>query len=219
MVLASSVAFASLIGSPHCLGMCGPLAASVSRSFSQSLFYNLGRGTGYLGLGILFGKTGEWLLSVSSKNFQYGATVAMVVLILFISFRIAIDKPWHVRLPQWLLTFQSRFMRFVFKSEMGDTSKSFLAGVLTIGLPCGWLYTFVGLAAATGSGLRGGTVLLAFWLGTLPAMLSAPSVVGHLLRKVQGRSPILAAGFVASSALLVVWLKWASVVAPMTSCH
>ena len=47
-----------------------------------------------------------------------------------------------------------------------------LIGLLTGLLPCGWLYAFVVTAAGTGHPLHGAAVMAAFWLGTVPVLLT-----------------------------------------------
>ena len=45
-------------------------------------------------------------------------------------------------------------------------------GLLTALLPCGWLYLFALFAAGTGSWLSGSVVMIAFWLGSVPALVA-----------------------------------------------
>ena len=52
----------------------------------------------------------------------------------------------------------------------GPIGRGLAIGVLTTGLPCGWLYAFVLTAAGTGDPLSGALAMSAFWLGTLPVM-------------------------------------------------
>ena len=47
------------------------------------------------------------------------------------------------------------------------------AGFLWGALPCGLVYSVVALAATSGNAAGGAAVMLAFWLGTLPALLFA----------------------------------------------
>jgi sulfite exporter TauE/SafE len=49
--------------------------------------------------------------------------------------------------------------------------RALLLGAMTTLLPCGWLWAFVVAAAGAGSALGGGAVMVAFWLGTVPALL------------------------------------------------
>ncbi len=48
--------------------------------------------------------------------------------------------------------------------------RSVAIGAITTWLPCGWLYLFVLVAAATAGVLPAMAVMFAFWLGTLPAL-------------------------------------------------
>src|SRR5690606_22224328 len=43
------------------------------------------------------------------------------------------------------------------------------AGLLTALLPCGWLWAYLAVAASTGSVAGGSLVMVAFWLGSVPA--------------------------------------------------
>jgi sulfite exporter TauE/SafE len=49
-------------------------------------------------------------------------------------------------------------------------------------MPCGLVYSVLLVAAAAGSAARGGVLLLAFGLGTLPAMLGLAQLGGRLVR-------------------------------------
>jgi sulfite exporter TauE/SafE len=65
-------------------------------------------------------------------------------------------------------------------------------GLLTALLPCGWLYLFALLAAGTGGALSGAILMAAFWLGSVPALVSL--VAGsRLLTKPLRRAVPLAA--------------------------
>lgn len=218
-ILTMTVWSASVVGSPHCLGMCGPLAAGVSRTLTHNIFYNLGRGVAYASIGALFGAAGEALMGFQSPELQMSATVLMIALVLVVSWKIASGKPWHMPWPNWFLNWHRKFTVRVLKSEeMGESGRSFTTGLLAAALPCGWLYTFAGLSAATGSASRGALVLVAFWLGTLPMMMAAPLLAGRALTALQVKSPRIAGLMVASSALVAIWAKWGSVITH-TACH
>jgi sulfite exporter TauE/SafE len=55
-------------------------------------------------------------------------------------------------------------------------------GLASTLLPCGWLWSFVILAAGTGSAWSGGVVMASFWVGTLPA-LAGVGAIARLLGK------------------------------------
>ena len=56
-------------------------------------------------------------------------------------------------------------------------------GLLTPLLPCGFLYTFVLLAAGTGSAVQGAAVMAILWLGTAPALLGVGALTDALGRR------------------------------------
>lgn len=67
-----------------------------------------------------------------------------------------------------------------------------IVGLLTALLPCGWLYLFALLAAGTGSAFAGASLMAAFWLGSVPALVSLV-VSTRLLRSSLRRALPLAA--------------------------
>ena len=62
-------------------------------------------------------------------------------------------------------------------------------GLLSVFLPCGWLYGFAVVTAATQTLWGGVWVMTVFWLGTLPALSFAPIALRRLLLPLQQRWP------------------------------
>jgi sulfite exporter TauE/SafE len=61
-----------------------------------------------------------------------------------------------------------------------------LVGLLTGLLPCGWLWAFLVTAAGTGHPVTGAAVMVAFWIGTVPALVAIGlgfQLVGAPLRR------------------------------------
>jgi sulfite exporter TauE/SafE len=65
--------------------------------------------------------------------------------------------------------------------------------LLTALLPCGWLYLFALAAASAGNPLRGILVMAAFWLGTLPILVSLGIGVQTLTGTLGRRIPLVTA--------------------------
>ena len=165
-----------ILGSFHCMGMCGPLALSLplsgnnlSEKFIGALIYNIGRIITYATFGLAFGVIGK---SVALFGFQQWLSIALGVLI--IAFLILPKIA-----PQWFKNIQLEVG--IFKTVRNKLGKLFSnkqkSSLLTIGLlngllPCGLVY--VAIAAATATGSIGGSVLFMsfFGLGTLPVMWS-----------------------------------------------
>ena len=77
-----------ILGSIHCIGMCGPIALALPMSQNSRLrlvlgriLYNLGRATTYAGIGLFAGLVGQ---SLSLAGFQQAVSVISGVLILII---------------------------------------------------------------------------------------------------------------------------------------
>lgn len=206
--LFGAVLTASLIGSPHCAGMCGPLAILASSTPNhhgswKQLFatYHLSRLLGYLLLGMIAGSIGAALdLSGTLLGVQRTAALlaggAMIVIGIFAVVRFWGGQAFHFSLPAPL----QRMLREVHQrlNRLTPVPRAAGIGLLTVFLPCGWLYAFVITAAGTAHPLFGGVVMLSFWLGTLPAL----TVVMIGVRQLAGRWRIYLP--VATSILLIV---------------
>ncbi len=235
-----AVLMASLVGSLHCVAMCGPLAAlhhggaragrdGKARAWRGLSLHQLGRGLGYLGLGVLAGIAGKLVdLAGAALAIQraamIGAAAALVAWGLLLASRAAGHPLARVLgkararagagemagsgasaattspAPGW-------FGRgLVQLKKHPPARRAFGLGLLNALLPCGWLWAFVALAASTGHPLAGAATMLAFWLGTLPALLGASALAAPLLRHLRPRWPLVTAALVfglAGAALLL----------------
>ena len=172
---------AGLLGSLHCVGMCGGIASalgmslkkSTSNTFNAALFFQIGRISSYCVAGYIVGTFGEiFAQSDSLKGFS-----------LFLRFFSAI---FMIGLG---LYFAGLFPYFTMIEKMGvplwkkisPLSKHFLPvkhlhqayglGFLWGWIPCGLTYSILLWAVSAGSAIEGGMLMLAFGLGTIPAML------------------------------------------------
>jgi len=165
---------ASLIGSPHCAGMCGGFVALYSHSSPKNFYahslYNLGRLTTYLLLGAsaaLLGSTLDQTIPIARFSaFFVGIALVISGLLKLFEVRLEILRPLHTAIGR--LT--TKLAKATF--DLSNTFKPFVIGLITTFLPCGWLYTFVALALASSNMLSALTIMFAFWLGTLPIMLA-----------------------------------------------
>ncbi len=162
-----------LMGSFHCVGMCGPIALSLplrGDNFWQKawggLLYNFGRSITYGIKGAFFGLIG---FSFSILGFQKGISITMG------SFMIA-----SVLIPKYfkkrkLIKFEfitirlNRALQRLFK--MRSYKGLFLIGLANGVLPCGLVYLALAGAVGTGSAPLGMGYMILFGLGTLPMMM------------------------------------------------
>ena len=184
MTTLAAVLVASLFGSLHCAGMCGPLAAfAVGGSQRRTsgmrvgvhLAYHGGRLTTYGLLGAIAGLVGAALdlggtLVGLSRIAAVLAGTGMIAVGLIAVLR-SMGGSWP-QLPvpgglqRWVLAGQRVALHW------GPLPRAAAIGLLTAFLPCGWLYAFVIIAGGTGSLAAGAAVMIAFWLGTVPVLAS-----------------------------------------------
>jgi len=170
-----------LLGGGHCVGMCGGIVAAVTVTLPKQqpklgylLAYNLGRISSYTVAGVLAGAVGassfflQQVLPVE-KILYAMASLMLIVLGLYLA------GIWHgVTKLEWLGSLlwqrlQPLSRRFL---PVQSLSQAFALGTLWGWLPCGLVYSVLVAALATGSPARGGLLMLAFGLGTLPALLA-----------------------------------------------
>lgn len=194
-----------LLGSFHCIGMCGPIALALPfrteskfTTIANVLLYNFGRALTYSFLGALLGIVGK---GIALSGYQQGLSIALgVMLLLMAVFTINIDKwvqkvGYIRRFSGWVNTHLARLLR------QNGMATMLGIGVLNGFLPCGFVY--IGLAGAlTTSGILQGALFMAlFGLGTIPVMLSV-SLAGNLMslqvrRKIQSALPVIMIFFAA----------------------
>ncbi|HSP41159.1 MAG TPA: sulfite exporter TauE/SafE family protein [Gillisia sp.] len=178
-----------LLGSFHCIGMCGPIAfmLPVSRDnelkkIFQIFLYHTGRLLAYGTIGLAFGLVGQTLdLFGLQQQLSILTGVIMIAIILFPAVKFLkfnISGPVTNTIGK-------------LKSSMGGLLKKkspdmfFTIGVLNGFLPCGLVYLAVFGAVATGGILDGSLYMVLFGLGTVPLMTSvvySRGLVGPSLR-------------------------------------
>ena len=206
LAMAGTVLAASLLGSPHCAGMCGGFvafysghAARGSRGLAHAA-YSVGRLASYVTLGALAGALGLGLDRAGAlAGVARGAALASGALMVAwggLTLLELRDARLFHRAPTFLVRPLGGAMRAV--REQPAPIRGLVVGLLTTLLPCGWLYAFVAVAAGSGSPVTGAAVMGLFWLGTLPVMTALGLAVQHVAGPLRHRIPALTA------ALLVV---------------
>lgn len=169
-----------LLGSFHCIGMCGPIALALPKSnslFLSRLLYNSGRIITYSLLGLLFGLLGSRL---EMFGLQRIISISLGVLIL-----LAVITPASYRLK---LSSKLGLYKVIglLKSSLGRLFKSHSSlSMLSIGLlngllPCSFVYIGITGAIAIGNPTESMLFMAMFGLGTLPVMLGASLIGGFV---------------------------------------
>ena len=180
-----SAFIAGLAGSGHCLGMCGGLisALSLGQKAARSTLligYNLGRIVSYTIIGLLAGALGFYAVSTIKPLLAILYLIA-ALLLLFTALYLA-------RLGQHIVVLekagqqlwrhiQPLARRFL---PVDSALRAFGYGLIWGWLPCGLVYSMLGLALTQAEPLASGATMLAFGLGTLPAMLATGAFASQL---------------------------------------
>ncbi len=176
-----SMAFVTgLLGTGHCIGMCGGLVGALSLSEAGRkggwwfhLLYNAGRITTYTFIGALVGWLGSALAYTDRfKLVTRSLLLASDVFVILIGLGTAGLFAWLnvSRLdfpgPMQAMTFAVRRLR-----RLPPAFAALPLGLLFGFIPCGWLYQIAITAAQSASVVTGALMLLAFGLGTAPSLL------------------------------------------------
>lgn len=205
LALISAVLAASLLGSPHCAGMCGGLMLFAlgadkdqprGRRLRLQLAYHGGRLTSYLALGTTAGAIGA-AVDFGGRYAGVQRAAAAVAGALMIVFGLALlarslgVRTARFRLPAPVAHAMERAHRFAF--TLSPTSRALTIGLLTALLPCGWLYAFAFTAAGTASPLWGAAVIATFWVGTVPLMALLGAGIQLITRPLHAHLPVITA--------------------------
>ena len=218
---------AGLMGSAHCVGMCGGLsglfatqtaAKSTRHSLSHALTYNAGRLLSYALLGAAVAGLGGGLVAEApalAVPMRIAAGVLVILMGLQIAFGIQLLKPIErIGGTVWkhIAPLANRLL------PLDTVPKSLGLGLLWGLLPCGLVYSMLAVALANGDPVNGAVAMLAFGVGTTPAMLltgmSAYRVSGFIRNK-----RVAAGGLLVAIGLLTVAMPTWHALAPSENDH
>ena len=166
-----------LLGSFHCIGMCGPIAfmLPVDRSnsvkkISQIAIYHFGRLLAYSIIGLIFGLIGK-----SLYIFGYQQQLSIIIGVFMILVVVIPQKTFNK------YNFSKPIYKVIskVKSALGSAlKKKTMDTFLTIGflngfLPCGLVYMALFAAMAGGNAANGSLYMAVFGFGTIPLMTTA----------------------------------------------
>jgi len=219
LVASLAAAFlAGLLGSAHCLGMCSGISGlfairsatrSVRGQLPVALVYNLGRIASYAILGAVVATFGSALLR-AIPTIAGPMRLAGGILIVLIGMQIAFE--WRFLEP--LERMGARLWEKVSPLAKGlipivSWRQAIGLGLLWGLLPCGLVYSVLLIAATSADIPSGALIMIAFGLGTLPAMLATGLGAIRLNRIFGRRGARLGAG------LLVIIVGVLTLAAPL----
>lgn len=181
-----------LASSFHCMGMCGGIVGAFSFNVRPGVgdgalkklpliaAFNLGRIGSYVLAGVLIGTISQ--LSVESFRSPLAFSLLQqfaAVILIAIGFYIAGWFPQFTQIERVGSIIWSRLepigRRFV---PIDHAGQALMFGAIWGWLPCGMVYSMLLMALTSGDVWRGGVFMLAFGLGTLPAMIGAGMFAG-----------------------------------------
>ncbi|GGY08938.1 membrane protein [Litchfieldella qijiaojingensis] len=209
-----------LLGGAHCIGMCGGIMSALSFAVPPSmrhparltglmLGYNLGRVSSHMIAGALAAGLGTLVGGVAGELRLALQVLAATMLILM---ALYIANWWkgllHVeavgrRLWRHLEPLGRRLMPVV------KVPQAVALGAVWGWLPCGLVYSMLAWSLAMSDPLRGASLMGAFGLGTLPALLAtgfAARGLGNLIRHPATRT--IAATLIIAFAVWQLWNLW-----------
>lgn len=196
-----------LMGSFHCLGMCGPLALALpvhhlkqQQQIVYTLVYNFGRVTSYVTLGLVFGFIGK---SLFIGQYQQAFSITIGVLILL---GVFVPKLFKLLKLSWLNNYH-QFIRSQLSSlfkQQKSVSVYFLIGIFNGLLPCGLVYFALASALITGSVWHSVAFMFMFGIATIPMMFSIAFFGKYISQKFRTKVQKLIPYFIAVMAVLLV---------------
>lgn len=197
-----------LVGSLHCLGMCGPLVLGLHGASGQrgvagwmaKLAYHLSRALAYALLGAVLGALGAGL---ALAGWQRALSIGAGLLILLLAAR----SGWLERAQGWLSGVAARGLAPGMRNarKQGGWTGQAMAGFLNGFLPCGMVYVALAASAAMATPWQGALFMALFGLGTIPALF-ALSIGGQWLgSKARGKlQPVLRGWMLVLGLLLIL---------------
>jgi sulfite exporter TauE/SafE len=207
-LLLASAWVMGLLGSTHCVAMCGGVVAMSCSALSLErratprtqlpfvLAYNSGRIVSYAVAGAIAGAAGAVLASVglvahAQLGLRFFAAAMMIAVGLYVA--------GLGRALRWIEAAGQPVWRRVAPVAhrlvpVSSPSRAFALGLLWGWLPCGLVYAALAAAVTSGSALGGAAAMAAFGLGTLPMLVAMGSTAAVVARAARVRWVRRAAG-------------------------
>ena len=199
-----------LLGTGHCLGMCGPLVLAFPGQHSRMaghLAYHAGRIGTYVLIGTALGAIGQALNAPLLWMTQAQRLLALAAALLLAWLGLA--RLGALAEPRWMSFTPAPQGAHNPTVRAAAAGQGGLPALLTTGLlmgllPCGLSYGAFAQALASRSALTGAALCGAFGLGTLPGLLAVGGGLGRLMRRHRRVSELLAGVLMLAMALRIL---------------
>ena len=207
-----------IIGSVHCMGMCGPLVLAFARSKKENLLYQIGRLSGYFFLALGLSTLGVGFKKVVNTGLIMDISIYLLAIFIFLyGVNILLKgKLDFSKKGRWGHLFESFYLKV--KPFIEDSQ--FLLGALSIFLPCGLLYGVLAIILVSGNQFIAIASVFSFWLGTLPGLFAAPFALGRIGKFLKFQSTKLSSLTFMAIGLITIYLRYqASIEGTCQHCH
>lgn len=157
-----------IVGSLHCVGMCGPIIMSIPWSNTQKALqislYHVGRATTYAIMGALVGGVGQLFLPKDLGVWPTLISGSVLVLVF-----LAQSFPKVLQNNRFPASSIARFFRSFLKME--SVFSRFFMGMVNGILPCGMVYSALAVAILYHNALYSGLFMFLFGIGTSPLLV------------------------------------------------
>ena len=220
MPIVTAAFLAGFLGSAHCLGMCAGISGlfavnanigTLRHALPLAIAYNSGRVLTYVLLGVIVASFGGMLVE-SRPTLARPILLITGALIILIGLQVAFN---------WRLLNSIEKMGGVLWQKISPLAKRLVPvtslpralglGLLWGWLPCGLVYSVLLIAATSSTPVAGAATMLAFGLGTMPAMVMTGVGAAKLSAVTQKRGTRLGLG------LLIVTLGVLTIIMPVTA--
>lgn len=204
-----------LLGSTHCLGMCGGIMGALTMGSSSNkpalilLSYNLGRISSYTLIGAIVGAMG-WLATDQLPTTLIALRLIAGSLLICMGLYLA---NWWFGLTKLELVGQKVWKHIQpFGKKFLPAQHPYQAlalGMIWGWLPCGLVYSALALAASQANPLNSALLMFSFGLGTLPALLATGVFAQQFKQLTQNRR------FRALNGTIIIffgiWTAWSAI--------
>jgi sulfite exporter TauE/SafE len=168
----------SLLGGLHCAGMCGGFVGAMQlqrpkavAARTLAIGYHAGRITSYMSAGALLGLAGGAVFTQDVLPFQVALLVVGGLMLLALGASLLGGNRWMRKVEgvgQGVWRLIAPVARKVYPPR--SSLQAYGAGLAWGWIPCGMVYAVLPLALVAGGPVQGAIVMLAFGIGTLPAL-------------------------------------------------
>jgi len=230
LLAALTAAFlAGLVGSAHCLGMCGGISGlfalhssvrGLHRQLPMALVYNAGRLASYAILGFAVAAAGSRFAALTPAVGKPVRLVAGAVIIL-----IGLQIAFNVRALGFLERMGGAAWSRIAPVARRLLPVNSLPRALGLGLlwgliPCGLVYGMLLVAATSLRAVDGALIMVAFGIGTTPAMLLTGLGAARLAQLMRDRRTRLGAGLlIVMLGILTLFMPISALLSPGPHSH